>query len=179
MYAEIINNKIVQSVENNAEVLLHNGTRYPEFWPKNEIPGLTPVIDPGRPDPEKFLVTRREVILSDDIPTLVYATEVIVPQPPPSPWIASVKELLDLMVGQAKRDCSQAIEALWPDFKQRNAALGIYGEAGLKACTQHIAACRSLCDEHEGALMALAEIEDREGLLAYLGKNFPDIDKFN
>ncbi|MDB5420669.1 MAG: hypothetical protein JWR59_616 [Brevundimonas sp.] len=58
---------------------------------------------------------------------------------------------LDLCQSDAKRQMRELatayIERTWPDWKQRNAALGLYGSEGLSACAAFIQSVRDRTDD--------------------------------
>ncbi len=48
---------------------------------------------------------------------------------------------------EARAFASGQIETVWPSWKQVNAAMGIYGDAGKTSCAQHIATWRAWVDQ--------------------------------
>lgn len=69
-----------------------------------------------------------------------------------------------------REEASRRIEALWPDWKQRSAAIGVYGERGLTACRECIAAHRACVDRFDAAIAAAT---DFEALMAIDFENWP------
>lgn len=80
---------------------------------------------------------------------------------------------LDVPIEDARADLRAAIrseatnriEALWPDWRQRSAALGVYGEAGRQACAAWIAAHRQAVDDAD-VLIAAAQGHEQLSMVA-------------
>lgn len=92
MYAEIINNKIIQSVDDLAPITTADGTQYPSNWDKSTIPNLIKVVEETRPDGTQFSIINTTVSLINGVPTLTYTTEPVVIQQ--SPQLSPKPQLL-------------------------------------------------------------------------------------
>ena len=61
---------------------------------------------------------------------------------PQGQWVALPIETVRASAIEANRaECRTRIHAVWPQEKQRSAALGVYGEEGQDDCADWIAAC--------------------------------------
>lgn len=59
-------------------------------------------------------------------------------------------------LARVRADCGAAIIAAAPEYKQRNAALGLLSQADAAAVVAAVQACRARCDELEAAINAVA-----------------------
>lgn len=69
-------------------------------------------------------------------------------------------------ISALKAECSRRILATWPDYKQRSAALGVYGAEAATACAKWIADHIAACDAAEAAIRACATAAGLDALPA-------------
>lgn len=60
-----------------------------------------------------------------------------------------------LAIAGAKQACADAILASHPEYRQRNAALGLYDEAEVAAMRAHILACKAVEDSYTMSVEAI------------------------
>lgn len=74
------------------------------------------------------------------------------------------------LIAASKRKCAKDILAVAPDYKQRNAALGLYDETETAGVVAHITACRSAQNAAEAAIQSIldnAELDNAGKLAAF------------
>jgi len=85
------------------------------------------------------------------------------PWPPPVPPTPTLAELQAAALARVRAAVAAHILAVFPDWYQRNVALGIYPEAAQTACREGIAACIEASNAAEDAV---AEAADATGIAA-------------
>jgi len=76
------------------------------------------------------------------------------PPPPPEPTLA---ELKTRAIEANRMECSRRILDRWPDWAQRNCALGVYSAAETEACAAWVFACTAAEDAAAGLIDAAAD----------------------
>lgn len=69
-----------------------------------------------------------------------------------------IAELQQEAIDTLKAECSRRILAAWPDYKQRSAALGVYGADAAAACKDWISRHVAVCADAEAAIMACVNL---------------------
>ena len=72
-FAEVVNGAIIQTFGKYDTVNLSTGEQYNKDFPKEHIPNVVAVVDPGKPDPTQFTSTSTVVLVSG-VPTVQYQT---------------------------------------------------------------------------------------------------------
>jgi hypothetical protein len=103
MWAEVISNQVLQTVDNYAPITTQDGTKYPSNYPKNEIPNLVQVTLATQPDPRIASVTGYTYQINNGAVTQVAQ---ITDYP--------LQQVQTAQIAALNTACGQAIEAGFP-----------------------------------------------------------------